>query len=246
MKAQVPSGRARLGGTVIALLAVALFVAGLGIGDAISGPEPSAAAVLPTRLPAASTTSPARPFPLQTALPTPLIADESSAPSPTETPDIANGPTNRVATRVVVPDLGIDLPVTHQRGSYPSCDVAMYLPRFDQPGQGGPTYLYAHARRGMFLELLEQSQRRNGNAMLGMEVNVYTGDNMRFRYEITRVRRHARDFGPVYAARDETIWLQASEGPNASYPKLQIAGELIGRKRVTHAEAHPKPHPRRC
>ena len=27
---------------------------------------------------------------------------------------------------------------------------------------------------------------------------------------------------------------------------LQIAGKLIGRKRVSHAEAHPKPHPRRC
>ena len=227
---------------VIALLAVTLFVAGLGIGNAISGPEPSAAAVLPSKLPAAS----ARLIPLQTALPTLLIPEESSTPSPTATPDIAKGPRNRVATRVVVPDLGIDLPVTHQRGSYPSCDVAMYLPRFDQPGQGGPVYLYAHARRGMFLELLEQSQRRNGDAMLGMEVNVYTGDNMRFRYKITRVRRHARDFGPVYAARGETIWLQTSEGPNASYPKLQIAGELVGRKRVSHDEAHPKPHPRRC
>ena len=231
---------------VIALLAVTLFVAGLGIGNAISGPEPSAAAVLPSRLPAASTSPSVRLVPLQTALPSPLIAEESSSPSPTETPDIAKGPTNRVATRVVVPELGIDLPVTHQRGSYPSCDVAMYLPRFDQPGQGGPVYLYGHARRGMFLELLEQSQRRNGDAMLGMEVHVYTGDNLRFRYKINRVRRHARDFGPVYAARGETIWLQTSEGPNASYPKLQIAGELIGRKRVSHAEAHPKPHPRHC
>ena len=98
----------------------------------------------------------------------------------------------------------------------------------------------------MFLELLDQAQRRNGKAMLGMEVHVYTGDNLRFRYRITRVRRHARDFEPVYAARGETIWLQTSEGPNSSYPKLQVAGELVERKRVSHAEAHPKPHPRRC
>jgi hypothetical protein len=30
------------------------------------------------------------------------------------------------------------------------------------------------------------------------------------------------------------------------YPKLQVAGKLVGRKQVSHAEAHPKPHPRSC
>ena len=83
--------------------------------------------------------------------------------------------------------------------------------------------------------------------MLGMEVHVYTGDNMRFRYKINRVRRHARDFRPVFAARGETVLhCAASEGPNASYPKLQIAGKLVGRKQVSHGEAHPMPHPRSC
>jgi hypothetical protein len=246
VKSPSTSRRSRLGGVVLAVLAVALFVAGLGIGSVVSGPTPSATAVLPSRLPDASTSPSVRMVPMPTFLPTSSIPVESSTPEPTPKPDIAKGPTNRVATRVVVPELGIDLPVTHQKGSYPSCDVAMYLPRFNQPGQGGPVYLYAHARRGMFLELLEQSQRRNGDTMLGMEVNVYTGDNVRFRYKITRVRRHARDFGPVYAARGETVWLQTSEGPNASYPKLQIGAKLVGRKQVSHDEAHPKPHPRRC
>ncbi len=231
---------------MFALLAVVLFVAGLGIGSAVNRTEPSAAAVLPSTLAASPTARPMPAIPRQSILPTPFIPEDIPTPRPTATPDIAKGPTNRVATRVVVPELGIDLPVTHQKGSYPSCDVAMYLTRFDQPGQGGPVYLYAHARRGMFLELLEQSQRRNGDAMLGMEVHVYTGDNVRFRYRITRVRRHARDFGPVFAASGETVWLQTSEGPNASFPKLQVAGKLVGRKQVSHAEAHPKPHPRSC
>jgi hypothetical protein len=221
-------------------------VAGLGIGSALNGPKPSAATVLPSRLPSSPSEFPVPEIPRQSILPTPFIPEEIPTPSPTEKPDIAKGPTNRVATRVVMAELGIDLPVTNQRGNYPACDVAMYLTRFDQPGQGGPVYLYAHARPGMFLELLEQSQRRNGDAMLDMEVHVYTGDNMRFRYKINRVRRHARDFGPVYAARGETLWLQTSEGPNASYPKLQIAGKLVGRKQVSHAEAHPRPHPRSC
>ena len=246
MKAPSPSGRARLGGTILALLAIVLFVSDLGIGSAVNGPEPSVAAVLPSTLPPSPTARPVPTIPRPSIPPTSFIPEEIPAQRPTAKPDIAKGPTNRVATRVVVPDLGIDMPVTHQRGSYPSCDVAMYLPRLDQPGEGGPVYLYAHARRGMFLELLEQSQRRNGDAMLGMEVHVYTGDNVRFRYKINRVRRHARDFGPVFAARGETVWLQTSEGPNASYPKLQVAGKLVGRKQVSHAEAHPKPHPRSC
>ena len=245
-----PPHRARVGGLILALVALALLAAGLGIGGRLDPDEPAAAAVAsPAGGEASPSTPPAVPvIPRESLLPTPVIRVDPATPEPTPTPkpDVAKGPTHRVATRVVVPELGIDLPVARQKSSYPSCDIAMYLTRFEQPGQGGPVYLYAHARRGMFLELLEQSQRQNGNAMLGMQVHVYTGDNLKFRYEITRVRRHARDFDPVYAARGETIWLQTSEGPNASYPKLQVAGELVGRKRVSHDEAHPKPHPRSC
>ena len=235
----------RLGGIVLAALAVVLLAAGFGIGGAFSDPEPSEAAAIPISS-AAPTARPVPEIPRQSILPTPYIPEEIPTPRPTATPDVAKGPTNRVATRVVVPELGIDLPVTREKAGYPPCDVAIYHPRFEQPGQGGPVYVYAHAREGMFLDLLEQSQRRNGNRMLGMEILIYTGDNLRFRYEITRVRRHARDFGPVFAARGETVWLQTSEGPNASYPKLQIAGKLLGRKHVGHDEAHPKPHPRAC
>jgi sortase (surface protein transpeptidase) len=167
-------------------------------------------------------------------------------PAPTRAPDIAAGPTRRVATRVTVPQLGIDLPVMRQKTSYPACNVAMYLREFKQPGQGGPTYLYAHAQRGMFLPLLTASRRRDGKAMIGMRIYVYTGDNFRFEYRITRVRRHASDLRPVTAAKGETVWLQTSEGPNASYPKLQVAGRLVGHVEVSHAEAHPRPRPKTC
>jgi sortase (surface protein transpeptidase) len=147
---------------------------------------------------------------------------------------------------VTVPQLRIDLPVMRQKTSYPACNVAMYLREFKQPGQGGPTYLYAHAQRGMFLPLLTESKRRDGKGMIGMRIYVYTGDDLRFEYRITRVRRHARDLRPVVAAKGETVWLQTSEGPNASYPKLQVAGRLVGQEEVSHAEAHPKPRPKSC
>ena len=74
--------------------------------------------------------------------------------------------------------------------AYPLCDVAMYIQELGQPGQGRATYLYAHARTGMFLPILDASKIQNGKSMLGMVVEVWTSDDQRFLYEITEVRRH--------------------------------------------------------
>lgn len=240
-------------GAVVVLGAVALGASGIEPLGATPTPSPVAVVVAspaPTVSPSLAL-SPARPvvpaFPSPSWLPSPYeFPTPTPTPRPTRRPDVAAGPTNRVATRVLVPALDIDLPVMRQRTSYPPCNVAMYLPQFKQPGRGGPVYLYAHAREGMFLPLLTRSKRNDGASMIGMTVYVFTGDNLRFRYEITRVRRHARDFRPVTAAKGETIWLQTSEGPNASYPKLQVAGRLIGHTKVSHDEAHPRPRPRSC
>ena len=63
-------------------------------------------------------------------------------------------PPGRVATRIVIRRLDIDLPVmlqTDNYGIFPLCDVALYQPLLGQPGQGRATYIYAHARVGMFL-----------------------------------------------------------------------------------------------
>ncbi len=189
------------------------------------------------------------PLPSMSTLPSPVdFPDPSPSPTPTPTlqPDVADGPTYRVATRVAVPGLDIDLPVMNQRTSYPACNVAMFLPDYRRPGQGRPTYLYAHAREGMFLPLLTQSKRNDGAAMIGLTVYVWTGDNRRFTYEIYRVRRHARDLSAVLAAKGETVWLQTSEGPNASYPKLQVGAWLVGSREASFEDSHPRPRPRDC
>ncbi len=145
-----------------------------------------------------------------------------------------------------MPALRIDLPVTRQRTSYPACNVAMYLTQLQQPGQGGATYIYAHARRGMFLPILERSRVANGASMIGLEVEVYTGDNMKFTYEIDRVHRHVRNMNAVLARKGETLWLQTSEGPRGTIPKLQVAARLVGAEPATHAAAHPLPRPVAC
>ena len=98
------------------------------------------------------------------------------------------------ATRVVIPALGIDLPVVTSPPNehFPLCNVAEYLVlgrALAYPGLPQATYLYAHARTGMFLPLLTQSQVNNGAAMIGMWVEVYTDDNQRHVYEISQVIR---------------------------------------------------------
>ena len=121
---------------------------------------------------------------------------------------------------MVVPALRIDLPVVRPPSdpdAFPYCNVAEYLPdRSSQPGSPGTTYLFAHAREGMFLPLLLQSRIDNGSAMLGMLVQVYTSDDQLFLYEITRVLRTS---GLSRLRPDgEQLVLQTSEGPGRAFP----------------------------
>ena len=162
----------------------------------------------------------------------------------------SNVPADRVATRVVVPRLGIDLPVMlqagDQYGTYPLCDVALYLPYFSQPGHGRATYIYAHAREGMFLPLLIASQSNNGQRLIGDIVQVYTNDNYEFIYQISEVHRHTTDLDLAFAATTEEVFLQTSEGPAGTVPKLQVIATYVSSTQVDPKDAHPAAHPRIC
>lgn len=231
--------RTRLLPAVLTAAGVTLIAAGLlsytgpveaGVG---ASPSPSAVASVPTPRPS---------FP---TFPPPSIG----SPSPSPSAEVA-----RLATRVHVPALNIDLPVTKQPdASYPSCNIAMYYeyPGLGQPGQNRSTYLYAHARRGMFLPLLDASKRNNGASMIGMLVEVYTSDDLLFLYEITEVRprvpadEHWLD-DPL-AVTSETLWLQTSTGPGGQYPKLQVVAlPLTVRPAEPPEAAHPVPKPVDC
>lgn len=158
-------------------------------------------------------------------------------------------PPDRVSTRIVVRRLGIDLPImlqTDNYGLFPLCDVALYIPLLGQPGQSRATYIYAHAREGMFLPLLTESQKNNGRKMLGMTVEVYTSDNWRFLYTITEVRRHTRDLNDAVETRTERLWMQTSEGPEGTVPKLQVVADFLAAETTDPVSAHPEAHPRVC
>jgi len=188
----------------------------------------------------------ARPLASYDPLPTPLglrLPGASLAPGQSYPPD-------RVATRVVIPRLDIDLPIILQQGDqygdYPLCDVALYLPQFGQPGEGRATYIYAHAREGMFLPLLVASQVNDGARLIGDVVLVYTSDNFVFQYQIAEVHRHVTDLNDAFAATQDEVFLQTSEGPHGTVPKLQVVATYVSQQPANPTDAHPDAHPRQC
>jgi hypothetical protein len=196
----------------------------------------------PASLPTASGIAVVQPTPSGIAVVQGSPSGKTSAPTP-------SFPAGRVATRVVIARLGIDLPImlqTAKYGTFPLCDVALYLPELGQPGQGRATYIYAHARAGMFLPLLTSSQVNNGHGMIGDIVEVYTSDDYLFRYKIVEVDRHTRNLNDAFAAHTEEVFLQTSEGPSARYPKLQIVASFVSAVPTDPKAAHPVAHPRIC
>jgi hypothetical protein len=152
-----------------------------------------------------------------------------------------------VATRIVIAALGIDLAVVKPpaTNSYPLCNVAEYLQVRWQPGEPGGTFIYAHARVGMFLPLLTQSQRAGGGALPGMLVQVYTSNNKVYTYRIQQVLRHQL-YLPPPSNTSTRLWLQTSEGPRGTRPKLILTATQIGVGPASQAAAHPTPRPVRC
>ena len=194
--------------------------------------------------------APARTQALASYEPPPSLPATIVLPDGSEIGPGASFPAGRVATRVVVRRLGIDLPImlqTSDYGEYPLCDVAMYLPMLGQPGQGRATYLYAHAQPGMFLPLLVESEKAdNGAHMKGMAVEVYTSDDWRFVYTISDVRRHSTSLDDAFHTTTERLWLQTSEGPHGTVPKLQVVADFLSAERTDPKSAHPGAHPRIC
>jgi hypothetical protein len=192
------------------------------------------------------------PTPQPTPRPSGQPTDPGATPGPTPAPTQA-APSVR-ASRIRIASLDVDLPVVsgalHVRGNvnnYPLCDVAMYLTGFVQPGEPGTTYIYAHAQRGMFAPLLQESRINDGAGMIGALVQVYTTDNKLHLYEITRVKRHATDLSitRIPAGKHQLV-MQTSEGWHGHIPKLQVVAKRIAVVPAKAADANPTPHPRVC
>ncbi|HMJ81499.1 MAG TPA: sortase [Candidatus Dormibacteraeota bacterium] len=209
------------------------------------------AGLLVLSVPAAGGAAPSA-SPTDGALASPTATPEGGSSSPTATRP-APSPGAARPTRIVIAGLHIDLPIVPTQTKYPLCDVAQYLvePAYKMsfPGVDGlTTYIYAHARQGMFLPLLTASTVNNGDALKGQPVLVYTDDDKVYSYVIDTVRRHSTDFDLASSVDpdQQRLVLQTSEGPAGTIPKLQVAATMLSVAPASHADAHPAARPRVC
>jgi hypothetical protein len=247
-----PTTRRRIGATALLVGLLAVTACGGSATDVAVTPRAVASGVAEATAPvgAANTPAPAQatagagvPGPSASARPTRMVFRTPAGP-------LRPAP---VASRVVVEQLGIDLPVVSSDlqpppANYPLCDVAQYLTTYRNPGQAGSTYVYAHARDGMFGALFTASTMDDGASLIGLEAQVYRDDGQRFTYRITEVMRHATDYSLAdsVAPGAQRLILQTSEGPYGTVPKLLVAAELITTDSVDLAEANPEARPRDC
>jgi hypothetical protein len=150
------------------------------------------------------------------------------------------------ATRVSVSGLGIDIAVIRGNNNYPLCDVAMYSPLVAQPREPGITFIFAHARTGMFLPLLTRWRIDRGTSLIGRTVYVWTSDNFRSTYKIDKVRVTKDAMAGTTSLAAERLWLQTSTGPNTSYPKLVVEAHRISTAPASYAASHPVSHAHTC
>ena len=227
---------ARLVTALVTVLGAAIVTAGL-----LSYGDPTVARVVPEATPS--------------ELPTISALPSGGAPSssPSLDPGASSGPTpapgKRIATRVVIPALQIDLPVVAPPSGYPLCNVAMYFsePRLGQPGQGKATYLFAHARAGMFGPIYDAVMVRHApKSLVGLIVQVYTGDNKLYLYEITKVLPHQTTLDAAFNAKSEQLWLQTSEGPAGTVGKTQVLAMPLSVSAADPVDAHPVAKPVSC
>jgi sortase (surface protein transpeptidase) len=155
--------------------------------------------------------------PTATATTTPTqAASATQRSSPTPLPPIPPG------YRVQIPRLGIDLEI--REGDVERDTVqqqtpehyAFHLPGTGIPGSGVNSYVYAHARIGMFLSLW--------NARVGDAVIVTTPDGSTLRYTVTEI--HPRvpfdDVSWTAPSPPDRLTLQTSTGPNPGDPRFVV------------------------
>lgn len=163
--------------------------------------------------------------------------DATDTPRPTATATIQTAvPTAPVATpaplpplellRIALPRVGIDLPLApgdiardvpegRFRGDTPE-GVALVFPGSAALASGGNTYIYAHARVGMFLPLW--------NVQLNDVVTIYapSSPGVHLTYTVVRIvpRVDPADTSWLDPAGEERLTLQTSTGPNPNDPRF--------------------------
>jgi sortase family protein len=170
---------------------------------------PRAGSVAPVAIPSPTAVAP-------TSTP---VAPSAVAVSPTPMPTVGPIPDGY---RVQIARLGIDLPITEgdvERDvvvQQTPENFAFHFPGTAIPGTSGNSYIYAHARRGMFLSLW--------NARVGDQVTITTPSGTALKFVVTEVhpRVPPEDTSWLQPAGDERLTLQTSTGPNRGDPRFVV------------------------
>ena len=178
------------------------------------------ALVAGTGLPRAGSVAPiALPSPSASATPVATASAGSTIVSPTPAPTIGPIPDGY---RIHIARLGINLPIAEGdierdvvRQQTPE-GFAFHFPGTAIPGTVGNSYLYAHARTGMFSSLR--------NASVGDEVTITTPAGVELKFVVTEVhpRVPPADTSWLQPSDDERLTLQTSTGPNGTDPRFVV------------------------
>lgn len=205
------------------LNAAALALLVLAIASVSARPSPIGASPGPTPTDAVALETPELRVPATTR----------GTPSPTPLPPIDT-------LRIAIVRLGIDLPLASgdaardvpqpgYAGNTPE-NVALVFPGSAPLRSGGNTYVYAHARVGMFLSLW--------NVRLGDEVVIYSpnDESVRLRYEVSEIhsRVASSDTSWLDPVGPERLTLQTSTGPTPGDPRFIV----IARPSPAAPDAH--------
>jgi len=159
------------------------------------------------------------------ASPTPNVSASSVAstasPPPTPLPPTPLSPLPD-GYRIQIPRLAIDLALREGDIERDTIDqqtpehYAFHLPGTAIPGAGANSYIYAHARVGMFLSLW--------NVRLGDVVWISTPDGRALRYVVSEIhpRVPPADVTWTEPSPPERLTLQTSTGPNPGDPRFVV------------------------
>jgi sortase (surface protein transpeptidase) len=154
-----------------------------------------------------------------TPTPTASVAEASAQPTATPAPTV-------VGMRIRIPRLGIDLPLQEgdqvrdvPSGTGPGATpegAAFHFPGTAVPGQVGNSFVYAHARVGMFLSLWR--------AAVGDRVEIGRPDGSTLAYTVAEVHPAvpSKDTSWLQPTDDERLTLQTSTGPTPAYPRFIV------------------------
>ena len=152
-----------------------------------------------------------------------VTATASTSPAPTTVRPLPTPlPPIPVGYRIQIPRLRIDLGILEGDVERDTVQLqtpenyAFHLPGTAIPGTGANSYLYAHARRGMFLSLWD--------AKIGDVVWISTPDGRALKYVVSEIHPRVPPEDVVWTtpSAPDRLTLQTSTGPNPGDPRFVV------------------------